>query len=159
MSVEIEVEADGWSAVPGVEAVVQRAVGAALAIADSNGDGTLTILLTDDIAVRSLNARFRGKDAATNVLSFPAAATAHGHLGDIALAYETCAREAAAQGKLLSNHLAHLTAHGVLHLLGWDHEDDGEAEAMEDAERAAMSRLGLPDPYAIGGAEPRGSPD
>jgi probable rRNA maturation factor len=71
-----------------------------------------------------------------------------GHLGDVALAYETCAREAAAQGKPLADHLRHLVVHGVLHLLGLDHEAEADAEAMEARERAVLARLGVPDPYA-----------
>ncbi len=108
----------------------------------------ITVLLTDDAAVQQLNADFRGKDASTNVLSFPAAESARPHLGDIALAYGVCAREAEAQGKPLAHHLMHLTVHGVLHLLGYDHESDAEAEAMEGIERAILSELGVPDPYA-----------
>src|SRR6185437_11937225 len=97
--------------------------------------------------VAALNAAFRGKDAPTNVLSFPAAAGA-AELGDIALAFGVCAREAAEQGKSLAHHLQHLTAHGVLHLLGYDHESDAEAEVMEAKERAILAGLGVADPYA-----------
>jgi len=112
------------------------------------GGGGITVLLTDDASVRTLNADFRGKDGPTNVLSFPAAESARPHLGDIALAYGVCAREAGAQGKPLADHLMHLTVHGVLHLLGYDHQTDAEAEAMEGIERAILSKLGVPDPYA-----------
>ncbi len=112
------------------------------------GGGGISILLTDDASIRELNADFRGKDTPTNVLSFPAAASARPHLGDIALAYGVCAREAEAQQKPLAHHLMHLTVHGVLHLLGYDHESDAEAEAMEGVERAILSKLGVPDPYA-----------
>jgi probable rRNA maturation factor len=108
----------------------------------------VTILLTDDAAIQDLNARFRNKNAPTNVLSFPAPATAAPHLGDIALAYGVCAREADAQGKPLAHHLMHLTAHGVLHLLGYDHESDADAERMEALEREILAGLGVPDPYA-----------
>ncbi len=114
----------------------------------SRGEGSLTILLTDDDVVRRLNAEFRGKDAATNVLSFPAPETARPHIGDIVLAYGVCAREAEAQGKPLSQHLMHLTAHGVLHLFGYDHLSDEDAEVMEDLEREILGGLGVPDPYA-----------
>ncbi len=110
----------------------------------------LVILLTDDAAVRDLNARFRGKDAATNVLSFPASSNPQRHLGDIALAYGVCAREADEQGKRLAHHLQHLVVHGVLHLLGYDHMSDDEAEAMEGLERLVMAGLGAPDPYDPG---------
>jgi probable rRNA maturation factor len=108
----------------------------------------LAILLTDDARQQALNAGFRGKDAPTNVLSFPAAVGAEdGELGDIALAFGVCVREAEAQGKSLADHLSHLTAHGVLHLLGYDHESDAEAEAMEARERDILAGLGVADPY------------
>jgi probable rRNA maturation factor len=81
------------------------------------------------------------------VLSFPAAGAADGGLGDISLAFGVCAREAAEQGKSLADHLRHLTAHGVLHLLGYDHESDAEAEAMEARERDILAGLGVADPY------------
>jgi len=113
----------------------------------------VTILLTDDDSVRELNAQFRGKDSATNVLSFPAPPNPEDHLGDVALAYGVCAREAAEQGKPLSHHLQHLTIHGVLHLLGYDHIGDDEAEVMEGLERAVLAGLGVPDPYAAGEGE------
>jgi probable rRNA maturation factor len=99
--------------------------------------------------VRDLNARFRGKDAPTNVLSFPAPESAWPHLGDIALAYGVCRREADGQDKSFAHHVMHLTVHGVLHLLGYDHETDAEAEVMEGLERAILGGLGLPDPYAL----------
>lgn len=113
----------------------------------------LVVLLTDDDSVRNLNARFRDKDAPTNVLSFPAPENAEGHLGDIALAYGVCAREAREQGKPLAHHLQHLVAHGVLHLLGYDHMSDDEAEAMEGLERVVLAGLGVPDPYQAGGRD------
>jgi probable rRNA maturation factor len=112
------------------------------------GGGDVTILLADDRAVKTLNARFRGKDVATNVLSFPAPASARPHLGDVVLAYGVCEREAAAQAKRLADHLTHLTAHGVLHLLGYDHETDADAEVMEGLERSILADLGIDDPYA-----------
>jgi probable rRNA maturation factor len=109
------------------------------------------VLLTDDATVQDLNGRFRGKPVPTNVLSFPAAPNPHDHLGDIALGYGVCAAEAVAQGISLADHLQHLTAHGVLHLLGYDHEIDSEAEAMETLERRILEGLGVADPYASEG--------
>ena len=113
-------------------------------------EGAVVVLLTDDEAVRGLNARFRGKDAPTNVLSFPAPPNPERHLGDLALAFDVCAREAAEQGKPFEHHLQHLVVHGVLHLLGYDHMSDDEAEAMEGLERIVLAGLGAPDPYQAG---------
>ena len=113
------------------------------------------MLLTGDAAVRALNARFRGQDRPTNVLAFPAPATAAGALGDIALAYGVCAAEARAQGKPLADHLQHLVVHGALHLLGLDHQTEAEAAAMEARERRVLAGLGVPDPYAAEAGETR----
>ena len=155
--IDVEVEDAAWTdASADVEAVVEKA---AQAVLNSRGEGSITILLTSDPEIQSLNARFRGKDYATNVLSFPAPESAAPHLGDIALAYGVCAREAQAQGKSLRDHLMHLTAHGVLHLLGYDHETDAEAEEMEGMERAVLATLGVPDPYAEPGALPEPGPE
>jgi len=149
ISVEVEVEDEAWSeALSDVEPLATRAAIAALGAAA----GTVAILLTDDDTVRDLNVRFRGKDRPTNVLSFPAApmpGTKLPPLGDIVLAFGTCAAEAATQGKTLRDHLAHLVVHGVLHLLGRDHEDDAEAEAMEAEERSILAGLGIADPYRV----------
>ncbi len=146
--IDIEIEDEAWvAAAPQAQDLVQAAAAAALRRAELDGDA-VTILLTDDDSVRDLNARFRGKDYATNVLSFPAPQNPEGHLGDIALAFGVCAREAAEQGKPLVHHLQHLVAHGVLHLLGYDHETDAEAEHMEGLERVILAGLGVPDPYA-----------
>lgn len=147
--IEIEVEDAAWSqALPEVEAVVRRAAEAALIAGEASHGASLTVLLTDDGAVQDLNARFRGKDKATNVLSFPAAASAAPYLGDVAMAFRTCEAEARCQHKSIADHLSHLTVHGVLHLLGYDHEADGEAEVMEDMERQILKRMGVKDPYA-----------
>jgi probable rRNA maturation factor len=148
--IDIEIEDPAWAeALPDAEALTRAAAEAALAAEGADGEG-VTLLLTDDATVRELNARFRDKDAATNVLSFPAPHNPERHLGDVALAFGVCAREAGQQGKPLGNHLQHLVAHGVLHLLGYDHMTDAEAEAMEGLERAVLAGLGVPDPYAAG---------
>jgi probable rRNA maturation factor len=142
--IEIEVEAEAWTgALPDAEAIVERAAQAALGAVE----GDIVVLLTDDAAVRALNGRFRDKDKPTNVLSFPAPENAFPHLGDIVLAFGVCATEAEAQGKTLADHLSHLVVHGVLHLLGRDHEDDAEAEEMEAEEREILASLGIADPY------------
>lgn len=146
--IDIEIEDDGWRAVPDIEALVTAAAEAALA---GERGRAVTVLLTNDETVRELNGRFRGKDKPTNVLSFPAIENPEGFIGDIALAHGVCAREATEQGKTLAHHLQHLVAHGVLHLVGYDHESDAEAEAMEALEREILSGLGVPDPYAEDG--------
>jgi probable rRNA maturation factor len=116
-------------------------------------ESELAIVLTDDAAIRELNHRWRGRDKPTNVLSFPA----HGlvppgsgprPLGDVVIAYETMTHEAQEQGLPLTHHLTHLAVHGFLHLLGYDHESDTEAETMEQLERDILARLDVPDPYA-----------
>jgi probable rRNA maturation factor len=148
--IEVEVEDSRWTdALPDAVAVAERAAAAALAAQGAEGD--VVILLTDDAGVRTLNARYRGKDRPTNVLSFPGAdmplPDQSRHLGDLVLAFGTCAAEAEQQGKSLADHLSHLTVHGVLHLLGRDHEDEAEAETMEAEERAVLASLGVADPY------------
>ena len=144
--IDVEIEDAAWTAaLPDAEALARAAAEAALAHANNPSD--LTLLLTDDGAVRELNARFRRQDKPTNVLSFPAPPNPEDHLGDVALAYGVCAREAAEQGKPIAHHLQHLVAHGVLHLLGYDHEDDAQAETMEGLERVVLAGLGVPDPY------------
>lgn len=147
VEVEVEVEDDAWRLLRDVEAKVVHAAIAALAGGAEARTADIVVLLTGDEAVRALNARFRDKDQPTNVLSFPAAARSGPHLGDIALAHGVCAREAASQGKRLEDHLAHLVVHGVLHLLGYDHTEEGEAEAMEARERTVLAGLGVADPY------------
>jgi probable rRNA maturation factor len=111
----------------------------------------LTVRFADDTEVRALNAQFRGKDAPTNVLSFPAGAAPEDEaqpLGDIILARETVVREADEQGKTVADHTAHLILHGILHLLGYDHDTDDRAEKMEAVEREVLAGLGVADPYA-----------
>ena len=121
----------------------------------------ISVRLTDDDEVRQLNAQYRGKDKPTNVLSFPmvqpdllAIVTQNSDdgevlLGDIVLAHGVCAAEAAERGIGLADHATHLMVHGALHLLGYDHQGDSEAEAMEAIERDALKALGLADPYLI----------
>ena len=153
--IEVEIEVVDWTAaLPDAEALVVQAAEAALgAVQDAPPGGNVVVLLTDDATVRDLNHRFRGKDAATNVLSFPAPPNPEELLGDVALAFGVCAREAAEQGKPLSRHLQHLVAHGVLHLLGYDHMSDDEAELMEGLERVVLAGIGVPDPYQAGGRD------
>jgi len=131
-----------------------EAARAALAEAGGTPDSAeLSIVLADDALVHALNRQWRGQDKPTNVLSFPAPPNPERHLGDVALAFGVCAREAGEQGKPLGHHLQHLVVHGVLHLLGYDHMRDDDAEAMEGLERAVLAGLGVPDPYAAGEGE------
>lgn len=144
--IEIEIECDDWTLRLGDPASLAQTAAEAALVAASRAGGVV-ILLTDDEEVGVLNAQFRGKDGPTNVLSFPAAANLQGHLGDIALALGVCVGEAEAQGKSLAHHLQHLVAHGVLHLVGYDHEKESQAVIMEAMERRIMHDLGAPDPY------------
>ena len=153
---EVLVVADCWQTEPEAEAVIHRAVNAAAEIADADvGDTELAVMLTDDAGIRTLNSNWRGIDKPTNVLSFPALQPAAGApadaprmLGDIAIAYETTRKEADEEEKPFDHHLSHLAVHGFLHLIGYDHEKDDDAEAMEDLEREILAQLGIPDPYA-----------
>ena len=150
--IDVIVEASQWDAARGAEATIRRALSeAAIAIGANFTDRVLAVLLTDDAAIRRLNAQWRNIDKPTNVLSFPPAQSAVPDavqsLGDIAIAYETAAREARTDDKPFDHHLAHLAVHGFLHLVGYDHESDAEAETMEQLERVILARLGVPDPY------------
>jgi len=111
------------------------------------GGGQITIRLVDADEGQSLNNEYRGKDYATNVLSFPYD-TEPVVMGDLVICPAVVAKEAAEQNKPLAAHYAHLTVHGMLHLQGWDHENDEEAQEMEDEEREILAALGYPDPYA-----------
>ena len=147
-NIDVIVESAQWGALPDAEVVARDAIAQALAVLAGRADAELAVLLTDDAAIRRLNAIWRGLDKPTNVLSFSAAeAPDSPHLGDIAIAFETTAREAREEGKPLADHLAHLAVHGFLHLVGYDHESDAEAETMEQLERDILARLNVPDPY------------
>ena len=157
---DILVTAECWQNEADAEATIHRAIEAAAALVDADTfDAELAIMLTDDNGIRTLNRNWRGIDKPTNVLSFPALQPtgprddddAPRMLGDIAIAYETTRAEADAQHKLFGHHLSHLAVHGFLHLIGYDHEKDGEAEVMEELERKILAQLGIPDPYAIQG--------
>ncbi len=153
--IAVAVDGAAWrNAVPGAAALVRRAARAALAVAsdsDKANRAEISVALADDATIARLNATFRHKPGPTNVLSFPCddAAGPDGAvtLGDVVLAFETVAREAEAGRIAVADHLAHLVVHGVLHLLGHDHEADDEARRMEALEVAALARLGIADPY------------
>jgi len=126
-----------------------------VAVADG---AAIAVALSDDARIREANRAFRGKDAPTNVLSFPAVPPerigASPFLGDVILAYETVAAEAAAEARSVGDHLMHLVAHGVLHLIGYDHMTDADAERMESLETAILAELGVADPHAEHAAQP-----
>jgi probable rRNA maturation factor len=156
---EILVTADCWQSESGAEAAIHRAIEMAATMVDAETfDAELAIMLTDDDGIRTLNKNWRGLDKPTNVLSFPALQPtgprdddAPRMLGDIAIAYQTTRAEADAEHKPFENHLSHLAVHGFLHLIGYDHEKDGDADIMEELERKILAQLGIPDPYAIEG--------
>jgi probable rRNA maturation factor len=151
--VESDVSGD-WDSRSDWPALAERAVLAAIAQSAYAGlaDSEVSVKFTSDEEVRGLNAAWRGKDKATNVLSFPMAETPENApmLGDIVLASGVCAREAAAKDVPMETHATHLVVHGMLHLLGYDHETgDDDAEEMEEIERKALASLGISDPYAV----------
>jgi len=149
---DIIVQSELWGHRPEAAATVRRAIAMAADLCDAPA-GEVSVVLTDDRTIRGLNREWRGRDTATNVLSFPAAGagaapSAPAPLGDIVIAYETLLRESTSEQKSFLAHLAHLSVHGFLHLLGYDHTSDREAETMENLERAILRQLGVPDPYA-----------
>ncbi len=145
VSADIVVESELWSAHPQTEATVRAAITAAAS--HSTQSGEVSILLTDDSSVRELNRQWRGLDKPTNVLSFPAPKTAAGFLGDIVIAYETLSRESTDEDRDFLHHLTHLTVHGFLHLIGYDHQTDAQADAMEGLESKIMTAMNMPDPW------------
>jgi probable rRNA maturation factor len=160
--VDCQIEDPQWTAV-GIEVLAEAAAKATLVYFDlSPEDWEVSLLACDDARIADLNAEFRGKPTPTNVLSWPSeerGADRPGlrpalpqpdpdpELGDIAIAYDTCAREAADGGKPLADHVTHLIVHAVLHLLGYDHENDPDALLMEGIETEILGKMGLPDPY------------
>lgn len=156
ITIEVVTESTRWNDEPLTARTISAAIDAA-AREISAPTGEVAVMLIDDEAMRGLNRQWRGQDKPTNVLSFPAAPLPGGqgatHLGDIAIAYETVAREAMAEEKTFAQHLAHLAVHGYLHLLGYDHEITKDAEAMERTEAAILAKLGIPDPYAARATE------
>ena len=155
LTVEVTIPCPLWeSASADAAALAETAARLALLQSDAAPTSVVDVTLTDDAALRALNRTWRGKDAPTNVLAFPAADPAIPRpdgapllLGDVILAYETVAREAAEQHKPLADHLRHLVVHGVLHLLGYDHTEPANAAVMEAREIAILAELGVPNPY------------
>jgi probable rRNA maturation factor len=156
IEIDIRIASSAWrAALPNPAAAVRRAAIAALkAELPAKARTGLSVLLTDDAEMRKLNAGWRAKDKPTNVLSFPSEnaidpAKPPAYLGDVALGLATCKREAREQKKTLADHVAHLTVHGVLHLLGYDHMDDDQAEAMEPLETDILAKMGIANPYRL----------
>lgn len=154
---EVLTVAECWQNEPGAETAIYRAIEAAAEIVDADvGEAELAIMLTDDAGIRTLNNNWRGIDKPTNVLSFPALQPegpvgpddAPRMLGDIAIAYETTRKEADDEQKPFDHHVSHLAVHGFLHLIGYDHENDADAEVMEALEVKILAQLGIPNPYA-----------
>lgn len=156
ISADSVIEDERWEKA-GLESLAERAVTAALEWHGLHGE--VVVLGCDDARIAALNADFRGKPRATNVLSWPSVEHAPRdpgarpvfpeieELGDIAISFDTCEAEARAQGKPFADHVTHLLIHAVLHLLGYDHENDPDAETMEAAERSILQNLRIPDPY------------
>jgi len=154
VDIDLLLEAGDWPPEGELLGLVERSVGAVVDELQPGwtGQSELSVVFCDDARIQELNAQWRGKDKPTNVLSFPAFELEEDvqppMLGDIVMAAETVLREAELENKPLENHICHLLVHGLLHLLGYDHESDEEAEEMEALERRVLARLAIPDPYA-----------
>ena len=154
VALDISVPSGLWRGLARARALARETIAAAVAESGlaREGGAEVSLCLADDARLQALNLRWRGVDKPTNVLSFPSPPPGHGAesaaLGDIALAYETLAREANELGAPLADHYRHLVAHGFLHLIGYDHATDEEAVRMEALESRIMARLGAADPYA-----------
>ena len=147
-AIDIQVDDTRWRKVRGLSARLRRAAELALKSGKAGKNASVTILLADDARLTELNHDFLGKNKPTNVLSFPSGAGDRAYLGDIALAYGVTAAEARDAGKRFVDHAMHLTVHGVLHLLGFDHETERSARLMEPLETEILHALGVADPYA-----------
>jgi probable rRNA maturation factor len=155
LALEIDVSPDAAALDATLPRIIAAAVTAANAVAGPE-EGAVTVVVDDDKRIQELNKLWRGFDKPTNVLSFPSPDVQPGPahtIGDIAISYETAAREAAAEDKSFADHVAHLAVHGFLHLLGYDHESNEDAEEMEGLERVILARVGVSDPYMMHNAE------
>jgi probable rRNA maturation factor len=151
ITVEVEIVDPAWLAAGDVDSLAQDVVAATLTEVGRrvHPDAEISVRLCDDDEIRALNLAWRNKDKATNVLSFPSPAGNRGPLlGDIVVAFEYVSEEAREAGRSLRDHLSHMLVHGLLHLLGFDHESEDQAEEMEDFERRILARLGIEDPYS-----------
>ncbi len=161
IAIQMTIEAGDWGDETGLADAVDRIIAAAIEVGrfDLPPSAEVSLVLTDDAHIRDLNRTWRGKDKATNVLSFPASDGDEPDpsnddpdqpilLGDIVIARETLVREAHDEGKSVADHFSHLVVHGFMHLMGYDHEDDAEADEMEGIETDILASLGIADPYA-----------
>ena len=148
-AITVLIDDPGWRNPRGLSARLRQAAQAALRASGFKGKSSLTVLLASDARLKELNRDFRGKNKPTNVLSFPAADNGDGYRGDVALAYGVTFKEAQAAGKRFADHASHLVVHGVLHLAGYDHEKDRDAQVMEPLEVKILKRLGIADPYKV----------
>ena len=150
---DMAINAEGWQNEETLRRLVDSVLQATLQeLGFDNIDSELSLVFTNDADIREINGKWRHIDKPTNVLSFPAFALQPGQepgeiLGDIVIARETVAREAAEEHKSFDDHLSHLVVHGLLHLMGYDHQNDEEAEQMETLERKILASLGISDPY------------
>ncbi len=152
LELNVVVQEPAWrAAVKDVESLVADAVIAARAVMGDASDSPLSVVLADDARIKELNIAYRGKKEATNVLAFPARQGPEPELGDVILALETVVKEAESSGLPLRDRVAHMVVHGYLHLAGYDHQSEKEADVMENLERQALARLGVADPYADDG--------
>ena len=150
LAIEIVRRAPGFARAKVTDALLRRSARAAFRARPPSGRSfSVTLVLIEDEEMRDLNRLWRGKDAPTNVLSFPADADRdRGFLGDVVVAYQTAHSEAKERGISFVDHVSHLVVHGMLHLLGFDHADDADALRMERVERVALASIGVADPYA-----------
>lgn len=146
-SFDLIVDAENWPPEDELLRVGGQAISSALATLGLESSDAFCLLFTDDAEMQALNTQFRDKPSATNVLAFPAAVSDAGFLGDIALGQETVFREAKEKSIPVIHHIAHLVVHGFLHLQGYDHQTEAEAEQMESLERLALQNMGIADPY------------
>lgn len=145
--IDILIEAENWPQRDELETLTHSVISIAREEVVAEKPGSICVLFTSDSYIQSLNAEFRQKDRPTNVLSFPALPSLEGQLGDIALAQETVFREAQEKGIPVNDHIAHLVVHGFLHLQGYDHQTESDANEMESIERCTLARLDIADPY------------
>lgn len=152
LCVDLVLREPRWESVVDEKHLVKAVQAAYASCTPLQVEAEVSLLLCDDSQIRELNSNWRGKDSATNVLSFPLDQPFHGegakHLGDIVLAFETVEREAGEKKIPVGQHTAHLVVHGLLHLLGHDHENARDAEEMERLEVEILATLGVPDPYS-----------